>query len=720
MKEKTSLRMTTLIVCLAASCLCDSNAARADEPASVSTFHSIGLYWSPDAGTRDKTVLVRYREADVDVWFEGLPLRYNPIPGTDLDLADYRGSLVHLRPGATYEIELSVDDGTEQKTLTASTWPDAFPVARTVQVESGSNPLDITESGTPEGYVLYDGSGAVLDVADQADYNITVDASHVILRGFTLRAAHRHAIRIFGGHDIIIEDSEISGWGHLDFDGDYGQNMDAAVYCSNQEVSKVVVQRCLMHHPRHDSNSWDEFNCHSEDSCSNHPAGPQAIVFYNNAGNHVFRYNKVWSDSDHYYNDIIGGGSNGSFEGFPGPDSDIYGNDLANCWDDGIEAEGGGRNVRVWGNHDTETFLAYANAAVSIGPMYWWRNVSGRCYSPDESQYGTYGPFMKMGYAGSVDWMTGHMYLFHNTVWNADDSGCGGIGGSSRYIKHCVTRNNILHVRSNASRSIAIRDENVDNDFDYDLYSAEVPDGTEDHGIDAVPSYASTGYDPANSTGDFQLSQGTAGYDSAEMLPNFDDYYLGDGPDMGIQETGTQAMRFGTEAGNSPEIITVQLQDARLGENYELTLEAAGERGPILWTLIAGDLPEGIQLSREGTLSGTTQQAGSYAFSVYARNADLLLDRADLTLTVIEATGEPDASLSDGGFFDAGSDGADVQSDSDLTDGGADRDHDNPKESLVGGCACQTGHGHDPEGVMPFLLFTLLLLGPAYRTTRSR
>ena len=31
------------------------------------------------------------------------------------------------------------------------------------------------------------------------------------------------------------------------------------------------------------------------------------------------------------YNDVIGGGSNGSFRGSPGHDSDIYGNFVSHC-----------------------------------------------------------------------------------------------------------------------------------------------------------------------------------------------------------------------------------------------------------------------------------------------------------------------------------------------------------------------------------------------------
>jgi len=49
------------------------------------------------------------------------------------------------------------------------------------------------------------------------------------------------------------------------------------------------------------------------------------------------------------YNDGIGGGSNGSFLGSPGKDSDIYRNVVSHCWGDGLEVEGGSCNVRVWG-----------------------------------------------------------------------------------------------------------------------------------------------------------------------------------------------------------------------------------------------------------------------------------------------------------------------------------------------------------------------------------
>ena len=77
--------------------------ARGNGPFTIGTFHCLGIYWSPPGGSRRKDVQVSYRQQGTSEWKEALPMRYNPIPGTDEDLTDYRGSIVHLTPGTTYE-----------------------------------------------------------------------------------------------------------------------------------------------------------------------------------------------------------------------------------------------------------------------------------------------------------------------------------------------------------------------------------------------------------------------------------------------------------------------------------------------------------------------------------------------------------------------------------------------------------------------------------------
>jgi|GEM_PF-3153857 len=532
-----------------------STVARSAPPFAIATYHSLGLYWTPEPNTSTADALVRYREQGTTAWRDALPMQHHVIDGTTNELAPYRGSIVHLQSGTTYEVELRVDGTDISERLITSTRSEEFPVGATVRVPDRTTQFDITESGTADAYRVYDGTGTTIDVGNAATHTITINASHVIVRGFNLKGAASHGIRILGGHDIIIEDCDISGWGAIDFDGDYGQNYQSAIFSNNRDIARVTVQRCKIHHPRHDSNSWAEFNCNSPNNCSYHAAGPQAIAFFDSAGNHVLRYNEVWSDADHYYNDILGFGENGSFEGFPGPDSDIYGNYLANCWDDGIEAEGGGRNVRIWNNYVENCFMALANAATSIGPLYIWRNVSGPCNAVDYAERGrdVQGNFLKMGYAGSEDWMTGHSYIFHNTILNGADDGCHGLGGSSRIIKHTTTRNNVLHVRSTDSHSIAESQTAIANDFDHDLYSHQVPAGAEASGIQGVPVYTSDSQWQLNERiGRFQHEEGSLGFDTGVVIANFNDRRNGAAPDMGAHETGWPAVLYGTKASTSP------------------------------------------------------------------------------------------------------------------------------------------------------------------------
>ncbi len=527
---------------------------------SVSTFHCVSLYWSPEKGEVGKQVLVKFREAGQNAWRDGLPMRYNPVKTPECK-GDYRGSIVNLTPGAACEIALTLDGTDIRTSLKAATWSEKFPVASTVKCQSGSSTLAVNKSGTPAGYVLYDGAGCVIDGGNKIDLGISVDAGYVILRGFTIKNVKQHGIRIMKGRHVVIEGCDISRWGSEEERG-FGFEMQACVYSNNKDVGAVVIQRCRFHNPSWNSNSWAEDHFKGKDS--RHPDGPQAIVFWESEGNNVIRYNECWSDDKHYYNDVIGGAFNGGYRGFPGADSDIYGNYIANCWDDGIEAEGGGQNVRIWNNYIENTMMMIANAATSIGPLYIWRNVTGRSYSPPGSKWDlTHGNFMKMGYAGSEDWMTGHMYVFNNTLLQPNNEGANGLGGESKTIKHCVSRNNILHVRPGDTHCISTDKKSVDNDFDYDLLSAlRYPADQEKHGIKGTPRYATgAGFSFEKKTGSFQLAPDSPGFHRAAVIPNFCDATAS--PDMGAHDSGASPMVFGVKAEFIPPAAPAESPAAR-------------------------------------------------------------------------------------------------------------------------------------------------------------
>jgi hypothetical protein len=166
----------------------------------------------------------------------------------------------------------------------------------------------------------------------------------------------------------------------------------------------------------------------------------------------------------------------------------------------------------------------------------------------------THGNFMKMGFADSEDWMTGHMYIFNNTLLQPNNEGANGLGGESRIIKHCVSRNNILNVRPGDTHCISTDKRSVDNDFDYDLLSApRYPAGQETHGIKGTPRYVpGAGFSFETKTGNFQLAAESPGRGKGVVIPNFCDVFSSGAPDMGAHEAGTPPMVFGVKAGFIP------------------------------------------------------------------------------------------------------------------------------------------------------------------------
>ncbi len=542
------IRITMAVFASAAPLVYPRVVVAEKEPRAVSTFNCIGLYWSPPDGASENACMVKYRQAGSEEWKQALPLWFDERKTEELPVEhrrQYRGSIVSLTPGTSYEIEFLLQKTQRHAVLQARTWDEHFPIGATVTVSDDRTPLVVDRSGLPQGYVLYthapSRATATIDVRNTQEQCVEVRGSYVILRGLTLRNAQRHGIRLFQGcHDVVIEGCDLSGWGRIEDDG-WGHEQDSAVFSAEPDLQRVTVQRNLIHHPRSDSNTWKEHR-----ASGYHPVGPQAVCFRDSEGNHVIRYNTIWSDEDHQYNDILGGSSNHSARGFPGRDSDIYGNLLSHCWDDAIESEGGNCNVRIWGNYTTESFTSVACAGLLIGPLYVWRNLCGAIrMAPDDGD----GAFLKTG----DEMGGGRVFVFHNTIlqptlsMEQGETSAGadkGFGGDP--MLNVTSRNNILH-----ARSVAIRDRTADpaGDYDYDLYTGELraPDRHEKHGIQGEPVYVN-GSGMVGREGLFWLSPASPGYDKGVRLPNFNDDYEGAAPDIGAHEADTPLMEFGVEA----------------------------------------------------------------------------------------------------------------------------------------------------------------------------
>ncbi|HEV2339783.1 MAG TPA: hypothetical protein VGT05_03390, partial [Patescibacteria group bacterium] len=519
----------------------------------VTTFQSIGLYWSPLDGSPSNQCNVQYRVQGTTTWKQALPLWYDTrsIGGRS---PEYRGSIVLLQSGTTYEIQLTLASGTSTA-LTATTWSDTFPVARTVIVPSGNATYAITQGGTPTGYVLYTTApgGTTITVPPTNSDAITVSAPYVIIRGLTIVGGVNGINVLSGGHDVVIENNDISGWGKTLSDG-FGEEKDSAVFArGSSSIQRLIIQRNKMHDPSSNTNDWCESRTIYNESF--HPDGPQAISLENIGGNHVIRYNDIYSSLNHAFNDGMGGQPQNAPPGFPNSDSDIYGNSLQMMMDDAIESEGAVMNVRIWGNYIDETWTGNATAVTAVGPLYTFRNIFDRDLKcPRENggygKTGEHGPFGKEGNDSASSMDGGRIYFFHNTMLQRD-GGDGGNVGPSDYgnapPKNMITRNNIWHGNSGAF-ALGTTSQN-ENDIDYDLMTSRPSaySGAESHGIVGIPVFVTGEGDQNGSGGMYHLASNSPGYHAGVMLPDFNDDF-GSNPDIGAQQSGSPKMEFGVNA----------------------------------------------------------------------------------------------------------------------------------------------------------------------------
>ncbi len=530
-------------------------------PQAVPTFECIGLRWRVEDGAADRTCAVAYRPTGETVWREAMPLWFDAQEHAERPeySREYRGSIVGLAAGTSYEVKLRLlPDGPERR-LTVETWSEDFPIARRVELPAeGSETYVINEGGSAEiGYVLYTspvGTRSRLDGRDEAEVNLRVEAPFVIVRGLDLVGARRHGIELGKVHDVVIEDCDISGWGQ-DLEDGWGRNFDSAIYHATpdgepRELRRIIVQHNRLHHPRARANSWLEARASRKGS--KHPIGPQAISFINGEGEIVIRHNDIWSDFEHMFNDSMGEYHNFSYAGFPGRDSDIYGNRISHCWDDGIEMEGANLNVRCWGNVIDWTFVGIGAATTSLGPAYVFRNLylhSRRGPGTDEDSYKGQ-LFLKLGAdPKSAQFAHGRTYVLHNTVlqpepWGGHELTSGATGGirlsaQNKHQTQLFSRNNVLWTRKETNIAVFDGQASPTNDFDHDLFNGLVRavEGSEVHGLRAVPQFAAP-LDPARPW-TLAVRPETAGHDDGVRLPGFNDDYVGEAPDMGALEFGS-------------------------------------------------------------------------------------------------------------------------------------------------------------------------------------
>lgn len=629
----------------------------AGTPKAVPTFECIGLT-IPFSGddNLNSTCSMQYKKAGSSVWKTGHSLFRCP------QKREYRGSIVHLQPNTSYDVRVTCQDpdgGEVVKNCVQKTWNEVFPEGKVTTITNMNSTLQITESGSAGAYRVFEGPKGGMGLVDaQSKHSncIYIAANYVIIRRLKITQSATNAIVIAANcHDVVIEDCEIYNWGQTGPVGTlrYGKNTGIYVKAATE---RVIIQRNDIHHPKGNTNSWAQY-CESRKSY--HPAGPQAISFMQTNGNHVIRYNRMRSGAGHYYNDVLGGGSN-SGSGNLRRDSDVYGNEVSHAFDDGLEVEGSNINIRIWGNliHHVNMGVATSstlqvggknwvcsNAYGSIlGPTYVWRNVFYELWNIDPQFAPSWEVDPKPGRATKIG-SRGAYYFYHNTLLR--------VGSNRIYVgvqvqavgENITVLNNILdatlpfhsNFRSSAkgSSTCPIVGPPVGNWADYNLFRigrggmecerdysicSQLKPEWEMHGtFRTIPVY--------NKVGDSHyLRDKHPGIDKGCIIPNFSDIYSGLAPDPGACEKGAFALRVGPDGSVAPEIRSRAPQEKRgidsrvlafsvsqasirytLGEKENVNLEIRDSKGGLVKTLVSRTMSPGVHrqnLSVEGLASG--------------------------------------------------------------------------------------------------------------------
>lgn len=536
------------------------------------TFHSFGFEWDIDGDTdHDATVRVRYRKTDACEFKEGMHLIRNDYAwywgdtGADEPINNFAGSLMFLTPGTEYQVVLELEDpdgGTATRVVQIST--RAFPVeptgGRTLYVTPGSGGGDGSENDPYQGLEAADAAAQPGDIilVGAGTYSGTADIQA------SGEADNRIVWRPAGDGDIAIEELVVTG-SHLWFDeltfettasearAIWGRGpttnvavtnssfnaFEDSIYLNGEATDWIVMDNTIVGDKAEGVGLGDSGDFRGE-----------GVEMRRSAG-HIVAYNTISRVSDGISECLR--------------NCDIYGNEVFDTSDDGIEPDYGFSNVRMWGNRIQDVAgYSLSFQPQKLGPWYFIRNQ-----------------IMGAG-LGVFKWRTQDRLVFINNTF---------ISGvpKAQFLMKAVTRNNLFVRRGsgyiwtttdeseNSPRSVSPPQWEPDwrTDVDYDgfdwgdsmnafwwrdnterysdieSFSAAV--GIEQNGVrvdkdvifedlyDAGPD----GFLPKEH---LTLVDGTNAVDTGGVLPNLADTFEGAAPDLGALEVGRPLPHYGARA----------------------------------------------------------------------------------------------------------------------------------------------------------------------------
>ena len=328
-----------------------------------STIYSIGVEWNIGGDTNhNAAATVGYRVQGSTSWTGALPL-----VRVDYGANMLAGSILFLTPNTTYELALSITDpdgAAERRVLIGSTRPlPSLPSGgRTFHVIPG---VGGGAGTTADPFRGIDAAQAIARPGDTfllhaGDYGARIALS-------AAGAPSTHLVwTAYGDGEVLLRGVDIAG-SHVWLEGITIRNQPYALMAASNP-DDVVVRRCRFlnnHYGIYMQEGGRNWYIADNTIVGDTPYGTGSFdgegIDLNITGGHTVAHNSITNVADGISS--------------PSANVDIFGNDIFDTSDDGIELDYGGANVRVWGTrihnavHNGISFQPQA-----LGPWYILRN----------------------------------------------------------------------------------------------------------------------------------------------------------------------------------------------------------------------------------------------------------------------------------------------------------------------------------------------------------
>jgi len=527
----------------------------------------------------DAVAIIEYRAAGTGAWLSGLPLlRVRPEFTSDetspgqyglpVPAEQFAGSVFGLSPDTDYEIRVSVSDpdgGSRVQTVNATTrglprvdpeLPRIVAVTDAAELNTAislaqagdvielapgtySGAITISADGTETNPIIIRGADTASVIIDAAgaSYGVTIWGSHVYLEHVTV-AGSTWGARSYNTEGVVIRHSRFTG-------------VNRGLYAKTGTNRNFYICDNILE----GSHTWR--------NVSNSTWNDEGIVVTGEG--HTVCFNTLSG-----FGDALGLGHTTNI---PNVAIDFYGNDVLWTGDDGLELDFAYRNVRAFGNRVTNAGMGASLQPAWGGPVYIFKNV--------------FLNIAKSAYKLNND--PSGFFIYHNT--SARTLGTGNWGsyawtslgytqsdGDPAYAANFQMKNNILvGLSAPAYVTTDLILEDIDSNgwlpdgafrfvttwLNFADLQSNSPYETNGRILDSntfsIPLTLPADYTTFWPDTDVTLGQNSLAIDAALLLPNINDGYLGNAPDLGAIEHGEPMPAYGVR--QPPDVLAPAAPD---------------------------------------------------------------------------------------------------------------------------------------------------------------